>query len=308
LEIYVPTYPHVQLESLQQIVNDFQLGPNALIDLWKGEWTTIHPNTPISVDNGRRILLRMRPSLRVSLVDCPGMENELRLQPCKPVGTKRQSECVSPLKGPSAKHVKSRRMLESIHASSSCAVISSDDSDSELVLPKAPGLHASTSRPISSLPRRAIAKQSSITPPSKKWPFDRYACEIHDGWVKINQMMAEDPKMTQQEAFPIVFGIQYKKTTVCKYKLQWSDTPQSLRDKFVAFGKSSHGSYMKFDKARQALIRHCEGNDSDSDQSVIVVKNENEEPRLSVDATSEGKWKEVVANGKIVVEILSDSD
>jgi hypothetical protein len=51
------------------------------------------------VEKGLRVLLRLCPSLRDSLMDCPGIERELEMQPKWPTGTKRAAEMVvSPVK------------------------------------------------------------------------------------------------------------------------------------------------------------------------------------------------------------------
>jgi hypothetical protein len=175
-----------------------------------------------------------------------------------------------------------------------------------------------------------MSKESTITSPLKKWPFNQYAYKIHDGWDKINQMMAEDPKMSQQEAFPIVFRIQYKKTTVCKYKLQWYEAPESLCDEFVAFGRSAWGSYAKFDQACQTFLQSHPGHklhDDDlastaSDESIILLESDGEHRVLSSKGngkgkrvrpsdktvlSSKGKRKEVRHTGKNVIALPSDS-
>src|SRR5262249_27213409 len=86
------------------------------------------------------------------------------------------------------------------------------------------------------------------------WPFDRFMCDIASGWNRIKEMLDADPKMTQQEVFPTVFGIPYKRTTACKYKKQWEKSPENLCNKFIALGRSERGAYPVFDQARKAAL------------------------------------------------------
>jgi hypothetical protein len=51
---------------------------------------------------------------------------------------------------------------------------------------------------------------------------------------------------------------------------------------------------------------HCAS--IDSDESVIIVKSEREEPGQGVEMSLKGKWKEVADNGKLVITLFSDSD
>jgi hypothetical protein len=154
---------------------------------------TIDIRTPIPFDNRCRVLLQIRPSLLTPLIDCPELDQELRLQASKPLGTKWRSEYVSLLEGLS----KTRHIMEPSPVSSLCANTILGDSDTESLFGTLPSLLVLNFSPGPSQLLHIVLKESAITSPLKKWPFDRYTCEIHDGWDKINQMMAEDPKMTQ---------------------------------------------------------------------------------------------------------------
>jgi hypothetical protein len=259
LEQYVATYLKAQLDAIPQLVDQLGLDATSLIDHWKGQWTIIHISTPITVDNGRRVLLRLRPSFRVTLKDCPGLEEELSRQSRKPIGTKRGADLVSPLK---ARNAKAPRRSDSSTASTSRpqVVLTSDsDSDSSVSRKSVPipqMRRAPTHKPVKPLmqPRRPPLTSSSRDPEEirdLKWPFDRFTCDIDAGWTRIEKILAGDPRMTLKKAFPEVFGIPYARTTVWKYKTQWHESPKPLREMYTSFGQSPRGSYAAFNLARR---------------------------------------------------------
>ena len=180
----------------------------------------------------QRLLLRLRPSLRESLKDCPGIEAELEMQPKRPSGNKRAGEAlVSPFQ-------KKTNVL----------VISDSDSD-DITYPgprslgsELPKHNLSAGSSKSSIPAPRVPAPFPMDlplagPTHSKWPRDFSTREIIDGFTCIRTMMDDDPKMTEKTAHPLVFhGSRYVKATVWKVKSILRNAPASLRTTFTELG------------------------------------------------------------------------
>ena len=76
--LYIPTYPDLPLQSLAHF-----FGPKATyVDYYRdSQWRTSQLNIVLVVNRAHAVLLRLRPSLLEALVDCPGLDKEIKLQP-----------------------------------------------------------------------------------------------------------------------------------------------------------------------------------------------------------------------------------
>jgi len=90
------------MSSEKKLLRDLDISDDMYIDSWQGEWITVRVNQDIPVEKGHRILVKVRPSARKALEDCPGIEDELLQQPkYRPIaGKKRAAE---PLVSPPSK-------------------------------------------------------------------------------------------------------------------------------------------------------------------------------------------------------------
>jgi hypothetical protein len=92
------------------------------------EWKIVTIKSVIVVEKDQQVLLRIRPSLRHTLEDCPGLDHELSLQPKRRSG---QTKCiaehvlVSPLKKSPRLHSGSSESITSSQASSNDVGVSS---------------------------------------------------------------------------------------------------------------------------------------------------------------------------------------
>jgi len=269
----VETWPYLQIRSITEIVETFELDDSSLLDHWQGEWKTIRISTPITVEKGQRALLRLRPSLREYLTDCPGIEKELQLQPKRPSGTKRAAETlVSPIK-------------KVIHTKNTSSAVESAH--------KATFLQSlSTSTPVN--PHHAVLpSQKPSTASSKhakeedrKWPFDFYICEISYGLHTIRSLMDKYPKKTWKDLVPEVFRTKYVKTTFIKYRDIFDKAPEWLRLHFEDMDQSPKAIWPKFEDAlakvkagrltEDDITSDSEGND-DSDGDHIANKSKPDE-------------------------------
>ena len=94
--LYIPTYPDLLLQSLTHI-----FGPKATyIDYyWDGQWQTSQVNIVLVVNRVHAVLLHLCPSLLKALVECPGLNKEIKLQPRLSTRNKcAADDLVSPIK------------------------------------------------------------------------------------------------------------------------------------------------------------------------------------------------------------------
>jgi len=69
------------ISSVPALVKDAGLTDGSKADFWCGEWETVGIMDALRIEQGQRILLRLRPSLFEALEDCPELEKEFALQP-----------------------------------------------------------------------------------------------------------------------------------------------------------------------------------------------------------------------------------
>jgi hypothetical protein len=277
LDFCVETYPHFQLKSVSQIVEEFQLDDKSLVDVWRGEWKTISINIPITVEKGQLTLLRLRPSMREPLMDCPGIEKELELQSKRPLGTKRAAELVvSPVK-------KAQRVGLTSTAAGKAHEKSVTPLRSPSPIPQnSSPIHPIESRKIIPLPSHRPSKTTSASHKSKStssasttkatvrtWPIDFYICEIVHGLLTIRTKIDSDPSQTWKDLFPKVFGAKLVKSTFHKYRPMFDQAPDWLKSHLDNKGKVEEAKWPAFQKALRAIGSGClsEGDLTDSDSS-----------------------------------------
>ena len=158
---YVQSFPHLRLSASDQLIEDLELQPTTKLDFWRGEWITVSLDTVLTVEKGQRVLLKIRPSLRKTLGDCPGIEEELEMQPkYRSVGIKRPAEeLVSPAR-------KSQRCdtAKSTHISAHkpLSVMSSEPEVIPPIPPKLPTHHIHQRRPQLKLPKQKYTQDRSL--------------------------------------------------------------------------------------------------------------------------------------------------
>jgi hypothetical protein len=230
------------MTTRSELVNAFSLSSASLLDTWDGEWKTITIDSVLILKR-QRLMLRLRPSLRESLKDCPGIEAELEMQPKCPSGNKRAGEAlVSPFQkkantlaisdsdsdditylGPQSVHTISKPDLSAgAPFSSVSAIHPGAQSGSKFPKPNLSAGSAKSSISHNSAHRLPAAFPMDLPlagPTHSKWPGDFSTREIIDGFTRIRMMMDDDPKMAEKTAHPLVFhGNCYIKATVCKVK------------------------------------------------------------------------------------------
>jgi len=254
LACYIELYPKFSIRSCPMLVKAFELGASSLIDMWDGEWRTVNIDT-VLVLKRQRLLLRHQPSIRELLTDCPGIEEELQMQPKRPSGNKRAGETlVSPYK-------------KKTHVTSTQVSTTNSEGVVEILnLPQSPPASistASSSRPSSSstlqhpvpfpldIPSNLTSTKNQLpTLSHNKWPGDFSVREISEGFDQIKTMVKDDPKMTEKVAHPVVFhGRSYTKATVCAVKKILRDAPETLKDEFTDLGDVPHAAWPYFTKA-----------------------------------------------------------
>jgi hypothetical protein len=197
---YVQSFPHLRLSASDQLIEDLELQPTTKLDFWRGEWITVSLDTVLTVEKGQQVLLKIRPSLRKTLDDCPGIEEELEMQPkYRSVGVKRPAEeLVSPAR-------KSQRCdtAKSAHISAHMP-LSVASSEPEAIPPKLPTHHIRQPRPQSKLPKQKYMQDGSLkrvprapepaptsesNTKSKHWPHEFKVYLIHNGLIQIREAL-----------------------------------------------------------------------------------------------------------------------
>lgn len=282
---HVDTYPRLQLSSVDLLVTEFQLNDVSLFDVWEdNQWKIIRTSTVIMVEKDRKLLLRLRKSLRdgLSLEECPGISDELALQP-RVNGTKRSSkvQLVSPLK--KAARVEHSATLESgssipqpiaptqiAPTQIAPTQIAPTQTTSTQAAPTqaAPTQTTSTqAAPTQILPTQTALPQTpatnaaftidltteihpapvAATPPLQRLSIlDMPVARWDAGWKKISRIIDDNPKAIERDVFPQVFGFNYCKSSVGKYKRAWKNAPPDLRRAFLQMGDVSEASWRLF--------------------------------------------------------------
>ncbi|RPD74677.1 hypothetical protein L226DRAFT_613483 [Lentinus tigrinus ALCF2SS1-7] len=78
---------------------------------------------------------------------------------------------------------------------------------------------------------------------SKAWPYGMYVCDMVEGFRRMNELM---PPLKQAEAFTKVFGVAYKKSTVCNHRKAWHDAPPNLIEEWMNLGRDDRALWNEF--------------------------------------------------------------
>ncbi|KAJ7726096.1 hypothetical protein B0H16DRAFT_1238431, partial [Mycena metata] len=236
---YIDTYPRLQLSSLPDLVAGLKLGSESRLDHWiAGSWKTIQISSILTVENDRRTLLKLRPSLleEIPLSECPGLTEELTRQP-RVHGRKRPGDLDE--SGSPAKVARPHSMADAAAAAHAQPVIDLA-TDTSTVAPQRPLAPAAVISHAVPAARRVQnpAPATTSSRPETWWIQNLSVSQYDSGWHDIRALQDSNPKYkAEKAAFPEVFGHKYSKSTVNKYKTLWdSDACKALRDKYIAMG------------------------------------------------------------------------
>lgn len=193
-------------------MKDLGLSKSTRLDVWSGsEWLTITIHGVVPVEKGQRLILKIRPSLRNGLDDCPGIEEELKKEEKRRLVVKKSRvEFVSPIKTAprtdSTSSVQNTGPLPAAVVSALPASILPPPANAEppfsLTLPAAiprtqtpTAIQSTTSFhpifPTQMCPKAsALPAQLNQSPKAKlkHWPFDFYVYEIHNGLCQMRNL------------------------------------------------------------------------------------------------------------------------
>lgn len=279
---YVQSFPHLRLSASDQLIEDLELQQTTKLDFWRGEWITVSLDTVLTVEKGQRVLLKIRPSLRKTLDDCPGIEEELEMQPkYRSVGTKRPAEdLVSPARK-ARKHDTAKSAHISVQKPPSLAhsepeVISSNPPTPHILEPRSPCPSSKLQKPqpkyLTPVLKKAALTSKSHTEPmpnneSRRWPHKFKVYQIHDGLIQIHNALKKAtihgtsrsghskksrPKysITVEQAFHAAFpGATYRKATFYEHRDYWAKYDRGIVNLFIDRGDSEDATYADLLKA-----------------------------------------------------------
>ncbi|KAF8965145.1 hypothetical protein BDZ97DRAFT_1918568 [Flammula alnicola] len=279
LDEYIPTFPHLRLSACQELVTELELQENTRIDFWQGsEWITVHMHSILLVEKGQRVLLKIRPSLRKGLDDCPGIEQELKQQTKRQsssIGVKRLGDdFVSPIKKAprkddtmtARKPQAEKEVRASLPHSDSTGTGSSIPlpipSDVQSVALQSTLLHDTESNTLPSNPTQP--EEAKL----KQWPFDFHVYEIHNGLCQMRDTIsgsvsrdqsrqhrskkskgkrAKGRRITVEQAFVAAFpNTKWAKTTFYEHRKLWFEQDIAIRDLFIELGRSDEAKFPHF--------------------------------------------------------------
>ncbi|KAG6834836.1 hypothetical protein H0H93_007065, partial [Arthromyces matolae] len=255
------------------LLKDLDIASDSYLDLWQGEWNTVTVDTVFHVEKNQRVLLRLRPNLRTTIMDCPEMDDEMEMQSKRrPVGSKRAAAVlVSPLKkAPRTADALSITHKRPISPPSLPASITKPQplpqSHSRSHHPwsrsrsrgrspsprRSPSPHHSRGRSpqrhrhrnvsvSSSHSQRKKSASKSKSKPLDRWPHSFYVSDIDEGLKKMNKLRSKNKSLTVPEAFEKVFRTKFVRTTAYKYINQWPNYDEDIKQRFITYGRTSRG-------------------------------------------------------------------
>ncbi|KAF9546821.1 hypothetical protein CPC08DRAFT_823721 [Agrocybe pediades] len=263
IEEPIPNFPHLRLAALPRLLADLSIDENAWYDIWTGtEWKTCTvSNGRTTVEQGQRVIIKIRPSLAKGLDDCPELDDELT-KSTKRSSVQLATATVSP--------VKSRSTLPSHTMTATSAhpsqphvkpVPPPSQSLSKPVYSKKTTLPAPTPRPVvnaaitSSAPAVSKVVEQSNPESSKTarvlraWPSAFYVCELSNGFAQIDQLQNTRTRrrnITVKEAFHIAFpdALKWVKSTYYHHRNDiWEKQSHEILDLYISLGKSPKALY-----------------------------------------------------------------
>ncbi|TFK37474.1 hypothetical protein BDQ12DRAFT_724300 [Crucibulum laeve] len=114
------------------------------------------------------------------------------------------------------------------------------------------------------------------------WPTSFYACNIIDGFEKIEQLTCTwlPRHIHQNTAFKTVYGLKYAKTTYSHHKIYYCDNTQLVK-KYHSLGYIENGSWKAFVKeaeAGQAILDLTKSNDETAPPALFHSTDTNSTP------------------------------
>ncbi|KAF7292670.1 hypothetical protein MIND_01165200 [Mycena indigotica] len=265
----VPTYPSMRLDNFPHILTMLTLGPSEMFDLHEnGKWKIISTSSVFTVETGRAVILKRRPSLddEWAVIDCPGLDRELELQP---VSRQPPHAAVSPRGSPRKRRLDDFSTSDQLPSSpSKVAKTTSESSAGDVArhlvvsgsLATGPTIHerlfsptpnVTPMQPTLPVPAPpAHARENTIVPPpvtavaSTRTIAHIPVSEWVDGWETIKEYERQRHPIYRfnKNAFPVVFKIPYVKPTVAGYKKRFNEVPQKLVNHYLAMGRVPEAS------------------------------------------------------------------
>ena len=243
LQHQVDTYPILSLGDLRYLA-DFGLDEKSWIDVYiDGTFMSFrfHGDGSITVEKGRPVLIRLRPTLRDELTDCPGLAEYLEKQPKGRSKRKRSADAlVSPIKPKTARLNLGSNALQS----NQLIQIPSQSPTPELLdINLSLSSHSLSGTSMATSSRSAPSRPPQSTAMSKgkqkrtisRWPHDFYVSEIVNGLDQLKAMKDANKKSNLVTNFQEVFGLPYHKTTFAKYKGWIESDDEIIQDIIEAF-------------------------------------------------------------------------
>jgi len=239
------------ISSVPALVKDAGLTDGSKADFWCGEWETVGIMDALRIEQGQRILLRLRPSLFEALEDCPELEKEFALQPKRLSLNKRTAAhtLVSPakVKIPRGSDVTDVSQVRNKDAPQPTHVVSVH------LPPAATAIRAPSPPPIPPPPQCITSRATKTTTNNAlvHWMLKMYVVDF-DSCLSTLEQRKRGGK-NEKDIFEEVFGGRYAKTSVSKYKKLWSGVDPSLKVDFITKGRSEDALVLHLFEASKAV-------------------------------------------------------
>ena len=273
------------MSSEKKLLQDLDISDDMYIDSWQGEWITVRVNQDIPVEKGCRILLKVRPSARKALEDCPGIEDELLQQPkYRPIAGKRHA--AEPLVSPPSKTPR-LSLSNAIHStpksSNGFLAVTQPSTQHSLQQQHLCLRNPLTQSSVTKVKQEVISNTSETearhSKKSRDWPHDFAVCVVDKGFRKIESILSKNStfkgknKVSLKDAFSRAFpGVKWGKTTYYKYLPQWKSADEDIKDIFINLGSSPGAEFKAFLRAL-ADPHHIPSPSPSSHSSPVPVEN-----------------------------------
>ncbi|KAH9476367.1 hypothetical protein JR316_0011942 [Psilocybe cubensis] len=253
-----------------ELMKNLELQPTTKLDYWKGEWVTLTMESVLTVEKGQRLILKIRPSLRETLEHCPGIEDELKLQPktSQALLAQQHTTLVSPIR------------QSAIQEASSLTITHSTSRNRK----KRPHGYRTPNSSDSDLPPppKVLKKSHNLPPPpkvlkkshnsTKQWPFDFKVYQIHNGFLQMQETLSKSQtsrsnpymksskksalsirprsRISVKDAFYAAFpDASFHKSTFYEHKSYWKTYDKDIVGYFVDMGNSKQATYRSLQAA-----------------------------------------------------------
>ncbi|KAF5311325.1 hypothetical protein D9611_012560 [Ephemerocybe angulata] len=239
---------HTAMEEPLEVEEYIELTPRSIFDVYSGgKWRTVKMKNVLDANTENRVLVRLRPNILKPMKDneCLGLDDELvRQLSARPANPKKAAHTlVSPAK--KAPNTQSAPPPPPTPPPSHPVI---PIEDKEEPVPKIPTQAAVI------LPKPSIA-DSRLQPAPRfeakpVWPGNFYTVDVQDGLRQIEVLCAAGSM--QSSAFCEVFAkVGYSKSTFCKQKAEWHESPAARRKQFADYGRTTAGLFSNYRLARR---------------------------------------------------------